>query len=567
MIGASFTALSLGLVACAPVESETASRMRTPPSLPRSSGPLFAPELAAIDPVAAEPQEIHQEAVAPEPAEPSPVVAKIVEQEAEMVDVSVVSDGVEEPDEADKAGNDMMLAELPDFNQEFPRLGEVPPRPQHDDADQMRQELIEQREEITAPVEPQPQPQPQPEEPVEVAPKMAPEPTFNLEPQTDFEPIPLAPQEIKTDNRADGAQAVDDNYFNDLLDELTQPANPEAAMHDPQDLVQQEAMVPVMTDETVEDEAVEDEIAGDETVGSVVNPVTVVVTDEVVTAPQAPEMAEVQPQQSDVKGTAIETDPDRIRTDDLMQKVAMPLPQDITAIQTAQDLAAMQSSRENPGQPALVLVETDPTQIRTDDLAEKVAMPLPKDMRQAVETDPARIGVGDLNPIMPMPMPSDLVASEPAQMAASEAMGTRAEDVMHEERQIEEQDGTQDVSVSSVSALAGTIYFDNGSAELSEADAVLIERIFDLQRQTGAKIRVVGHASSTNVYRDPIAAKASNMRMSLKRAKAVAARLEALGLDTDIVSVAGLSDAYQDGLRTDVDAEISGRRAEIYLDY
>ena len=113
----------------------------------------------------------------------------------------------------------------------------------------------------------------------------------------------------------------------------------------------------------------------------------------------------------------------------------------------------------------------------------------------------------------------------------------------------------------------GTIYFGDGTSRLSSEDVSILRAVTDIFRQTGGKVRVVGHSSMGAPGFSSARREAVNYRMSLKRANAVASGLIRNGIPADSVEV------IAEGDRAPVYAETSqigaayNRRAEIFIDY
>lgn len=117
----------------------------------------------------------------------------------------------------------------------------------------------------------------------------------------------------------------------------------------------------------------------------------------------------------------------------------------------------------------------------------------------------------------------------------------------------------------SYSELAGVIFFRYGSSGLDNRDLGVLRQIVEMQRQRGGRLRVVGHASMRTGVTDPVKHNLANFNMSLKRAQAVASRLEALGAPPVVVEAMGSAQpVYYEFMPT---GEAGNRRAEIFLDY
>jgi outer membrane protein OmpA-like peptidoglycan-associated protein len=102
------------------------------------------------------------------------------------------------------------------------------------------------------------------------------------------------------------------------------------------------------------------------------------------------------------------------------------------------------------------------------------------------------------------------------------------------------------------------IYFRNGSANLSAHDRQLLKQVAQMQRRQGGQVLVVGHTSSDG---DPTL----NMRLSARRADAVAATLHRLGIAGGGIETNALGAAQPLYEETSATAEASNRRVEIFL--
>ena len=117
------------------------------------------------------------------------------------------------------------------------------------------------------------------------------------------------------------------------------------------------------------------------------------------------------------------------------------------------------------------------------------------------------------------------------------------------------------------SELAGIIYFAHGSDVLNAEDRTILRDIVAISRESGARIRVIGHASARTSTVDPVEHRIANLEMSQRRADSVAKTLLALGATRDRVRVEAHADAqpvYHEFMPT---GEAGNRRAEIFLEY
>ena len=113
----------------------------------------------------------------------------------------------------------------------------------------------------------------------------------------------------------------------------------------------------------------------------------------------------------------------------------------------------------------------------------------------------------------------------------------------------------------------GTIYFANGSAELTGRDVSVIEAVMQVARQTGGRIRIVGHSSMGARSVDPERREVVNFQMSLKRANAVASELVRQGIPAERVEVIAQGDHEPIYAETSATGAAYNRRAEIFVDY
>ncbi len=112
-----------------------------------------------------------------------------------------------------------------------------------------------------------------------------------------------------------------------------------------------------------------------------------------------------------------------------------------------------------------------------------------------------------------------------------------------------------------------TIYFGDGSARLGRADIAILKTVSELYRQTGGRIRVVGHSSRRARTADPVRGQAINFRISLARANAVAEELIRHGVPRDRIEVVAQGDRMPLYAETSPTGEAGNRRAEIFLEY
>jgi len=109
------------------------------------------------------------------------------------------------------------------------------------------------------------------------------------------------------------------------------------------------------------------------------------------------------------------------------------------------------------------------------------------------------------------------------------------------------------------------IYFQNGSASLSEDDRSVIHEVAELQRASGGVIQIVGHASMAAGSTDPATNDEANYDISLARANVVAEALLREGIDSANVQVAAAGSTEPEYYEFTPTGEAGNRRAEIYL--
>ena len=113
----------------------------------------------------------------------------------------------------------------------------------------------------------------------------------------------------------------------------------------------------------------------------------------------------------------------------------------------------------------------------------------------------------------------------------------------------------------------GTIYFGDGSSRLSSEDTSILRAVSDVFRQTGGKVRVVGHSSMGAASFNASQRESVNYRMSLKRANAVANELIRNGIPAESVEVIAEGDRVPAYAETSQTGAAYNRRAEIFIDY
>jgi len=109
------------------------------------------------------------------------------------------------------------------------------------------------------------------------------------------------------------------------------------------------------------------------------------------------------------------------------------------------------------------------------------------------------------------------------------------------------------------------IYFETGSSRIGAGDRAKLGKLIQAQKQTGAFIRVVGHASSRTRELPEDRHMLVNLRMSQQRASAVVATLIKMGADTNKVILESVSDRSPITREAMPSAEAKNRRTEIFL--
>lgn len=114
--------------------------------------------------------------------------------------------------------------------------------------------------------------------------------------------------------------------------------------------------------------------------------------------------------------------------------------------------------------------------------------------------------------------------------------------------------------------LAGMIFFDHGSANLSSADKTFLGNMAQQLENSFQPVRIIGHASSKAETEDPVAATKMNLTMSLKRATSVMEQLHQDGIPYTRMAVFAHGSSQP---LWDVEGktkEEAARRVEVYVD-
>ncbi len=109
------------------------------------------------------------------------------------------------------------------------------------------------------------------------------------------------------------------------------------------------------------------------------------------------------------------------------------------------------------------------------------------------------------------------------------------------------------------------IHFEVGSARIGAGDRSKLVQIANLQKQSGATLRVVGHASSRTRELPVDRHMLVNLRMSQERSSAVVTSLINMGVDARNIIVESVSDKAPVTRESMPSAEAKNRRTEIFL--
>lgn len=115
--------------------------------------------------------------------------------------------------------------------------------------------------------------------------------------------------------------------------------------------------------------------------------------------------------------------------------------------------------------------------------------------------------------------------------------------------------------------LAGTVYFGHGSTGLSGSERAAIRKLAEEAEQSGAIVRILGHASSRTGDMELQLHDRVNFQISQKRAEAIAKVMIQAGLPADRVYVEALADTAPAYYEIMPSGEAGNRRAEILFQY
>jgi len=110
-----------------------------------------------------------------------------------------------------------------------------------------------------------------------------------------------------------------------------------------------------------------------------------------------------------------------------------------------------------------------------------------------------------------------------------------------------------------------TVYFGSGSSQVSTKALEEIRRAAGVVKRSGARVVVVGHASSRTRNLDPLSHQIANFRVSYDRAQAVARALIRQGVDRQAIEVSAVSDSQPVFFEVMPAGEAGNRRVEIIL--
>ncbi|MBT5267291.1 MAG: OmpA family protein [Rhodospirillaceae bacterium] len=123
------------------------------------------------------------------------------------------------------------------------------------------------------------------------------------------------------------------------------------------------------------------------------------------------------------------------------------------------------------------------------------------------------------------------------------------------------------VPVPGSSYQVAAVRFAHGSARLSAKDRRALSRVVQVARESGGRVRVIGHASSRTRDMDPVQHQIVNFNMSVVRANQVAAVLTKLGVSPESLFVDAVGDTQPMVAEVMPRFEAENRRTEIFIDY
>lgn len=110
-----------------------------------------------------------------------------------------------------------------------------------------------------------------------------------------------------------------------------------------------------------------------------------------------------------------------------------------------------------------------------------------------------------------------------------------------------------------------TIQFNHSSARLSARDRAILATVASAQREMGASVLVVGHASSRTRQLSKARHEVANFQVSFSRANAVAQALIQSGVPSNLVTVEAVADDQPIYSEAMLNGEAGNRRAEVFF--
>jgi outer membrane protein OmpA-like peptidoglycan-associated protein len=115
--------------------------------------------------------------------------------------------------------------------------------------------------------------------------------------------------------------------------------------------------------------------------------------------------------------------------------------------------------------------------------------------------------------------------------------------------------------------VAAVVYFAHSSTALDRNDLAVLAGVASLQRERGADVKVVGHASSRTTVANAAEHQIANFSVSLARADSVRRALTGMGVPGSIITTEAVGDrqpVYHEFMPT---GEAGNRRVEVYFVY
>jgi|GEM_PF-5075511 len=113
--------------------------------------------------------------------------------------------------------------------------------------------------------------------------------------------------------------------------------------------------------------------------------------------------------------------------------------------------------------------------------------------------------------------------------------------------------------------LAAVIQFAHGSATLGAEDREILQQVARLQQERGQSLLVVGHSSAELGGSRGDEQAEANLKMSQRRAEAVAEALRTSGVAPEALQIQALGDRHLQYEETTPAGEAGNRRVEIFL--